>query len=385
MGVNTDEGSVPGKALSGLLVVSLEHAVAGPLASCRLADAGARVIKLERPGGDFARGYDRAANGMSSYFAWLNRGKESIVVDLKQEADRALVGRMLARADIYLQNLAAGTAARVGFGSAALRLRHPALITCDISGYGDRGPYRDMKAYDLLVQGETGLLSVSGPPGPMGRVGVSVCDIATGMNAALAIQQAIVRRMRTGVGEAVHVSLFDSIAEWMTVPLLHAVYLGKPPDRLGIAHPSISPYGEFRTVEGRSVIISVQNEHEWREFAVNVLRRPDWLADHRFGSNVVRVEHRAFVDASIQEVIGSLDHDELISRLQRYRIAYGVIHDVAGLERHPQLRQMTVRTELGEVRYPAPAIQSPSMTGFGEVPALDQHGQALRAEFGEPS
>ena len=227
--------------LEGITVVSLEQAVAGPLASCRLADAGARVIKVERPGGDFARGYDVAANGVSSYFAWLNRGKESVVLDLADQRDHGVMLELIAGSDVFIQNLSTGAATRLGFGAEALRQRRPELIVCDITGYGEVGPLADAKAYDLLVQAESGLLSVSGPPGPLGRIGVSVVDIGTGLNAASAILAALYRRLRTGQGAHLRVSLFDSIAEWMTVPLLHYDYLGSAPERVGLAHPSIAP------------------------------------------------------------------------------------------------------------------------------------------------
>jgi crotonobetainyl-CoA:carnitine CoA-transferase CaiB-like acyl-CoA transferase len=369
------------KSLSGILVVSLEHAVAAPLASCRLADAGARVIKLERPTGDFARGYDRAANGLSSYFAWLNRGKESIAVDLRNQQDHDLIERMLSRADIFIQNLAVDAAERAGFGSAQLRKRYPKLITCDITGYGDRGPYRDMKAYDLLVQAESGLLSISGPPGPIGRVGVSVCDIGAGLNAAQAILEALILRARTGVGTGIRISLFDSIAEWMTVPALHTTYLGEAPQRVGVAHPSIAPYGEFRTRDGSSVIISIQNEREWQRFANAVLLKHEWCTDPRFHTNVERVRNRALLDGEVQAITATLTRDELIRRLRREQIAYGLLNDMEGLLAHPQLRMTRVQTECGEVSYPAPAIQSEDQAPFGPVPGLNQHGEALRREF----
>ncbi len=227
-----------------MLVVSLEQAVAAPLATCRLADAGARVIKIERPEGDFARGYDTAANGMSSYFAWLNRGKQSIALDLRDPADRAVMSRLVARADVFVQNLAVGAAKRLGLGADELRAANPSLIVCDISGYGDEGPLADAKAYDLLIQAESGLLSVSGPPGPIGRVGVSVVDISTGLNAALTISEALYRRQRTGEGAHLRCSLFDSIAEFMTVPLLHHDYLGAAPGRVGLASENLHIHKE---------------------------------------------------------------------------------------------------------------------------------------------
>jgi crotonobetainyl-CoA:carnitine CoA-transferase CaiB-like acyl-CoA transferase len=374
-------GGSDSRSLAGILVVSLEHAVAAPLASCRLADAGARVIKLERPGGDFARHYDHAANGISTHFAWLNRGKESIVVDLTKPEDRALILRMIARADVFIQNLAVGAARRAGLGSEALRRIHPRLVTCDISGYGDSGPYSDMKAYDLLVQGESGLLSVSGPPGPIGRVGVSVCDIGAGLNAVIAIQQALLRRAKTGTGDSIRISLFDSIADWMAVPYMLERYTGRAPERLGVAHPSIAPYGEFCTQEGASVLISIQNEREWSRFAGDVLEKPEWGTDERYATNVARVRNRKLVDSSIQEIVGNLPRDELIRRLRRTRIAFGMVNDVAGLREHPQLNTIVVQTELGPVSYPASPVHSSEPPLPTAVPKLDEHGGALRKEF----
>ncbi|MDP6787060.1 MAG: CoA transferase, partial [Rhodospirillales bacterium] len=253
------------ETLKGLLVIAVEQAVAAPYCSSRLADAGARVIKVERPEGDFARGYDRVVHGESAYFVWLNRGKESIALDLKDAADRALLARMVGRADVFIQNLAPGAAGRLGFASDALRARHPALVTCDISGYGEEGPYAEMKAYDLLVQAESGLASVTGRPEGPGRVGVSVSDVGAGMYAQAAILEALIERGRTGSGKGIQVSLFDAMADWMTVPLLHQVYGGKAPARVGLAHPSIAPYGVYAAADGE-VVIAIQNQREWRNF-----------------------------------------------------------------------------------------------------------------------
>src|SRR5438477_6366978 len=239
------------QALAGMLVVALEQAVAAPLCTSRLADAGARVIKIERPEGDFARSYDRVAHGESAYFLWLNRGKESLTLDIKNPADKALLLRILGKADVFVQNLAPGAAARAGFDAAELRARHPRLVTCAISGYGESGPYRDMKAYDMLIQAETGLADITGPPEAPGRVGVSVSDIAAGLNAYAAILEALLRRERSGEGAAIHVSLFDATAEWMAVPLIHHDYAGQAPPRVGIRHPSIAPYGVFAAGDGK--------------------------------------------------------------------------------------------------------------------------------------
>ena len=369
------------KALDGILVVSIEQAVAAPLATCRLADAGARVIKIERPGGDFARGYDKAANGYSSYFSWLNRGKESIVLDVKDESDSSLLEAILGKTDVFVQNLSVGAAERAGFGSTRLRATYPRIVTCDISGYGEEGPYRDMRAYDLLVQAESGLVSVNGAPDQMCRVGVSVCDISAGLNAALAIQQALFKRARTGVGESLKVSLFDSIADWMTVPYLHQVYLDAAPARVGLAHPSIAPYGAFKTSEGDLVLIAIQNEREWRRLAADVLDKPEWLDDERLASNTARVEHRDIVDEAVQRAVGALRKEEVIRRLDAARIAFGEIRDVGALAKHPQLRTLDLQFGDSIVRYPAPPARGDDYVGFGSIPVLDEHGSAIRSEF----
>ncbi len=367
--------------LDGILVVAVEQAVAAPYCTSRLADAGARVIKIERPEGDFARQYDHAVHGESAYFVWLNRGKESIALDLKTEGD--LLERMIAKADVFIQNLAPGAAERAGFGSQALRQRYPRLITCDISGYGDEGPYRDMKAYDLLVQSETGLASITGAPERPGRVGVSVADIACGMYAHAGILQALLERGRTGKGSGLSVSLFDSIADWMTVPLLHHDYGGKAPDRVGLNHPSIAPYGAYQLGDGSDVVIAIQNEREWVVFCAEVLGNAKIATDPRFRSNTARVANRPALDAAIDEVFRHLTKNDAIVRLGNARIAFGSLNSVADLSHHRQLRRLDVETETGPVSGVAPPVR-----WHGElfeprpVPALDQHGAALRKEFG---
>lgn len=366
--------------LDGLLVISLEQAVAAPFASRLLADAGARVIKVERAEGDFARSYDIAANGLSSYFAWLNRGKESIALDLKNEDDRALLDRMLVKTDVFIQNLAVGAADRLGFGASRLCGRDPRLIVCDISGYGPSGPYASMKAYDLLVQAESGVVAVSGAPGPYGRVGVSLADIATGQAAAIAISQALLRQERDGVGAHLESSLFATMAEWMTVPLLHFDYLGRAPERVGLAHPTIAPYGGFESADGEIVLISVQSDREWIVLCSEVLGRAELGTDERFATNHDRVANRALTDAAVAERCVQLSGDELRRRLISSRIAFGVVNDVAGLSGHPQLRRVTVAHELGEVELPAPSVTA-DWEEMAPVPALDQHGAAIRWEF----
>jgi len=370
------------KPLEGLLVVSLEQAVAAPYCSCKLADAGARVIKLERAEGDFARGYDHVVHGESAYFVWLNRGKESIAVDLKQPGDLALVKRMLAKADVFIQNLAPGAAGRLGLGHESLRAAHPRLITCDISGYGETGPYAEMKAYDLLVQAESGLASITGRPEGPGRVGVSVCDIACGMYAYQGILEALLARGRSGEGAALVTSLFSGMADWMTVPLLHQDYGPGAPGRVGLNHPTIAPYGVYACRGGEEVVFSIQNEREWKRLVVEVLERPEMLDDPRFADNIARVANRPALDAVIGEVFGGLDREQLTGRLFAAAIAYGAVNTPADLSAHPQLRRVTVATPSGPVEVVAPPVAfRGAEIALGAVPAVDQHGVALREEF----
>jgi crotonobetainyl-CoA:carnitine CoA-transferase CaiB-like acyl-CoA transferase len=370
------------ETLKGLLVITVEQAVAAPYCSSRLADAGARVIKVERPEGDFARGYDRVVGGESAYFVWLNRGKESIALNLKDNADRDLLTRMVSEADVFIQNLAPGATGRLGFASEELRQRHPALITCDISGYGEDGPYAEMKAYDLLVQAESGLASVTGRPEGPGRVGVSVCDVGAGMYAQTAVLEALIERSRTGTGKGIQVSLFDAMADWMTVPLLHQVYGGRAPARVGLAHPSIAPYGAYGAKDGE-VVLSIQNQREWRNFCAEVLEQTDLADDERFHDNPARVENRPALDAEIDAVFGALSRAQLIERLRKGGIAYGAVNTVADLAQHPQLRRLTTESPSGTVEMVAPPARFANETAqVRPVPALDEHGIAIRAEFG---
>jgi crotonobetainyl-CoA:carnitine CoA-transferase CaiB-like acyl-CoA transferase len=372
----------PGKPLEGLLVVAMEQAVAAPTCSVKLADAGARVIKIERAEGDFARGYDRAAAGQSSYFVWLNRGKESVCLDIKDPADKALLARLLAKADVFIQNLAPGAMARAGFGSDALRERHPRLITVDISGYGESGDYAAMKAYDLLVQAESGLAAVTGRPEGPGRVGVSVCDIACGMNAHAAVLEALIERGITGRGKGIAVSLFDGMADWMNVPLLFYEGTGRAPERVGLAHPSICPYGAFATADGSAVLISIQNDREWARLCAEFLREPDLPTREGFRSNVERVAHRAIVDAHVGRTFAALTRDDCAARLRAADIAYGFVNGVAELSTHPALRRLAVETPNGTVQVAAPAARfSDGLRAHGPVPALGAHTAAVRAEF----
>lgn len=368
--------------LQDILVVSLEQAVAAPFCSGRLVHAGARVIKVERAEGDFARAYDDVVHGESAYFVWLNQGKESLVADIKDRADAELLHRMLARADVFIQNLAPGAAARAGFGSAELRQRYPRLLCCDISGYGDSGDYREMKAYDLLVQCESGMASITGTPEAPGRIGVSACDINCGQQAYAAILEALIERETSGRGQVIKVSLFDGMAEWLAVPLLHYDYAGKVQPRVGINHATISPYGAYRCGDGQDIVIAIQNEREWARFCEQVLGDASIVADPRFDSIAARVHNRARVDEIIAGVFAHLDQGVAIERLRAAGIAYGRLNDMAGLASHPQLRRVSVDTPSGEARVVAVAAMRDGRVDNGaKVPALGEHSAALREEF----
>jgi itaconate CoA-transferase len=369
------------QALAGMLVVALEQAVAAPLCTSRLADAGARIIKVERPEGDFARGYDQVAHGESAYFLWLNRGKESLTLDIKNPEDKALLLRILARADVFVQNLAPGAASRAGFDPAELRTRHPRLVTCSISGYGESGPYRDMKAYDMLIQAETGLADITGPPEAPGRVGVSVSDIAAGLNSYAAILEALVRRERTGEGATLAISLFDATAEWMAVPLMFQEMTGKAPPRVGINHPSIAPYGAFRTGDGKGIVISIQNEREWAWLCRDILGRPELVADPRYCSIAQRVANRKEVDRMVQEEFLRYDRAALGGRLKAAGIAFGNLNTVADFAAHPHLRRITVDAKGGRVSMPPPPTRGFDDSRSTKVPALGVDGEKIRHEF----
>ncbi len=368
--------------LEGLLVVSLEQAVAAPMCTCRLADAGARVIKIERPEGDFARTYDTLAGGECSYFVWLNRGKESAVLDLTKDQDMALLEALLARADVFVQNLKPGALAKLGFALPRLRRDHPRLIVCSISGYGETGPYAGRKAYDLLIQAEAGLASVTGGPEAPARVGVSIVDVATGLNAYEAILEALIARGRTGEGAALAVSMFDTVADLVTVPLLQHEG-GKPPRRMGLAHASIAPYGVFRTRDGADILIAIQNDREWRMLARDVLGDAALAADPRFATNVERVERRGETDGRVAAVLATMDVEALIEKLIAADVAFGRVSDMGELARHPHLRRISVETPSGAVRYPAPAARrrEGETRRYGPVPALGEHTENIRAEF----
>ena len=371
-------------ALSGLLVLSLEQAVAAPYCSCKLADAGARVIKIERPEGDFARGYDTAVNGLSTYFVWLNRGKQSLVADIKQPGDAALLHHILARADVFIQNLAPGAASRAGFGSDDLRARYDRLITIDISGYGEGHPYADMKAYDLLVQAESGLASITGHPAGPGRVGVSACDIACGMAAHAGVLEALIERGRTGRGKGLKVSLFDGMADWMNVPLLYFEGTGRSPARMGLAHPSITPYGAFDTSDGAAVLISIQNEREWQAFCTHFLMEPDLPRRPGYETNTVRTANRPLVDGHVARVFAGLTREQAAERLRTGGTAFGFVNDLEGLSRHPALRRAVVDTPTGPASLIAPPVlDTTGQRPLGAVPSVGAHSDAIRAEFAD--
>ncbi|MEL7272120.1 MAG: CaiB/BaiF CoA-transferase family protein [Pseudomonadota bacterium] len=366
-------------ALDGILVVAVEQAVAAPLCTARLAQAGARVIKIERPGGDFARGYDTAAKGESSYFTWLNQGKESLVLDFKQPEDAALLRRILAKADVLVQNLAPGALARAGFDNGTLRAANAALITCSISGYGETGEVAKRPAYDLLVQAETGLIATSGAPGHPGRIGVSICDIGTGVTAYGAVLEALIKRGRTGEGEELSLSLFDVSADWMAVPFIHAEYGSGPPQPVGLCHPSIAPYGAFETGDGKLTLLSIQNEREWGRLCADVLEVPTMATDIRFVSNNARVANRDELEAQMGSITHVLTAQEFRDRLARARIAFGAINGADDLARHAAFRGMNYGTVQGQtITLPAPPGQELQNT---RTPQIDEHGAAIRAQF----
>lgn len=371
--------------LEGLLVVSVEQAVAAPLVSARLAEAGARVIKIERPEGDFARGYDRLVAGQSAYYLWLNRGKESVCLDLREDRARQALAAMIARADVFIQNLAPGAIGRLGFDPADLRRRHPQLITVSISGYGEDGPYRHLKAYDLLVQAESGLSAITGNECGMARVGVSVCDISAGMTAHQAVLQALIARGRSGRGRHIDVSLFHAIADWMNVPYMQYAHGGRRPERSGLNHPTIAPYGAYAGADGRPLLLAIQNEREWQRFCAEVLVQPGLATDPRFADNSQRVANRPALDALIAAAFAGLDRDAIAWRLEGAQIAYGRISDMDDLADHPQNRRVTVTTPAGPVQMLAPPVLiDGAVVEPGPVAALGAHTQAVLAEFLAP-
>ena len=376
-------GTLP---LDGITVVALEQAVAAPLATRHLADLGARVIKVERPdGGDFARRYDADVHGLASHFVWLNRGKESIALDLRDPGDNALLHRLITRADVFVQNLAPGAAARLGFGADDLRADHRRLIVVDLSGYGDDGPYRDRKAYDMLIQAETGLISVTGTPDAAAKTGIPAADIGAGMYVLTAVLAALVRRGVTGEGATVSVSMFDAIAEWMTHPLYIRLYGGRQVERAGVGHAAIVPYDRYPTADGE-ILIGVQNERGWELLMTEVLGRPELVDDPRYATNIARVRRRAEVDALIAAETVTFTTGELDERLAAAGVPAAEIRELDGLADHPQLRMRerwrTVGTEKGEVRAVLPPMTFADVElAMGDVPALGEHTEKIRAEL----
>nr|PZN61242.1 MAG: carnitine dehydratase [Sphaerobacter thermophilus] len=374
--------------LQGITVVALEQAVAAPFATRQLADLGARVIKIERPGsGDFARGYDAAVRGLSAYFVWLNRGKESLTLNLKHPEGVRILDGLLAGADVFVHNLAPGAVERLGFGAETVRARYPRLITCAVSGYGSSGPYRDKKAYDLLIQCETGLVSVTGTPEAPSRAGISVADIAGGMYAYSGILAALYQRERTGEGAALEVSLFDALGEWMSHPMYTTAYTGQQPVRSAASHPTIAPYGPYQAGDGAQVHLSIQNEREWVRFCEVVLEQPEVATDPRFATNPDRVANRKALAEVIEAAFGGLSADEVVERLERAGIANARMRTVQEFIDHPQLaardRWTEIDSPVGPLRALLPPVVMEGVTpAMGAIPALGAHTDAILATLG---
>jgi itaconate CoA-transferase len=371
--------------LDGITVIALEHAVSAPFATRQLADLGARVIKIERPGvGDFARAYDERVRGLSSYFVWCNRSKESLTLDLKHPDARAVLEKLLAQADVLVQNLAPGAADRLGLSYEALRERHPALIVCDISGYGADGPYRDKKAYDLLIQSEAGFPSVTGTPEQPAKAGCSIADISSAMYAASNILAALLNRTRTGAGCRIDLSMLECMTEWMGNPLYYAYDGAEPPPRAGASHATIYPYGPFRAGDGKTVMLGLQNEREWAVFCETVLVRPELTEDVRFFTNTRRSNARAELDAIIAEVFAPLTSEQVIARLETAHIANARMNDMRDLWAHPQLKARGRWVEVASPAGPIRALLPPGMTDarMDGVPALGEHTESILIELG---
>ncbi|HMN22104.1 MAG TPA: CaiB/BaiF CoA-transferase family protein [Ottowia sp.] len=376
------------RPLDGITVVSLEHAVAAPFATRQLADLGARVIKVERPGGgDFARGYDQRVRGQSSHFTWINRSKESLALDVKQPQAKAALLQLLKSADVLVQNLAPGAAARMGLSYDALKSHNPRLIVCDISGYGADGPYRDKKAYDLLIQSEAGFLSITGTPETPSKAGCSIADIAAGMYAYTSILSALLLRGKTGEGSHVDVSMLEAMGEWMGYPMYYAFDGAPPPPRTGASHASIYPYGPFKAGDGGTVMLGLQNEREWKVFCEQVLQRPEVATDTRFDSNARRNQNRADLEALILQEFAPLTAAQVVERLDQAGIANARVNDMAGLWAHPQLKARERWRQVDSPVGPVPALLPPGVSsGFDYrmdgIPAVGQHNAAILAELG---
>jgi len=376
------------RPLEGITVVSLEQAVAAPFATRQLADLGARVIKVERPGGgDFARGYDSTVQGMSSHFVWLNRSKESLTLDLKREEAKLVLDRLLEKADVFVQNLAPGAVERLGFSTQDLRAKYPRLIVCNLSGYGSSGPYRDKKAYDLLIQAEAGLISITGTEETPCKVGISIADISCGMYAYSGILTALLVRSRTGEGVALETSLFDSLGEWMSYPTYYTTYGGTAPPRTGASHATIAPYDPAKSGDDKVVYLGLQNEREWKKFCEVVLQNPQLAVDARFSSNANRVKNRSLLDQSMQEVFQKLTAAEIIARLEAAQIANARMNSVQEFEQHPQLaarnRWSTINSPAGPLKALLPPVTMENVEPvMNEVPSLGQQTDAILGELG---
>ena len=376
-----------GLPLQGITVVSIEQAVAAPFATRQLADLGARVIKIERPGaGDFARSYDTSVRGMASHFVWLNRTKESVTLDLKRPEAALILERLLERADVFVQNLAPGATARLGLGSEALRARYPRLVVCNVSGFGSAGPYADKKAYDLIVQSEVGILSVTGTESTPCKVGVSIADISAGMYAYSGILTALLARKDTGRGTIVDVSLFDSLGEWMGYPVYYTAYGGAQPERTGASHATIAPYGPFRTRDG-AIVVAVHNDQEWIRFSADVLQQPHLGTDQRFLTTPLRFEHRHAMTAAIEAVFAGLTSAEALQRLDTAGIANARVNTVDDYLRHPQLEAGNSWREVQSPVGPLKALRPPARLhgvepAMGPIPEVGQHSEAVLEELG---
>ncbi|MGJ7488111.1 CaiB/BaiF CoA transferase family protein [Variovorax sp. LT2P21] len=376
------------RPLDGITVISLEHAIAAPFCTRQLADLGARVIKVERPGaGDFARAYDQRVDGEASHFVWVNRSKESLTLDLKQPAALAVLQELLAGADVLVQNLAPGAAARMGLGYDALQSRHPSLIVCDISGYGGDGPYRDKKAYDLLIQSEAGFLSVTGTPDEPCKSGNSIADIAAGMYAYTGVLAALLQRGKTGKGSHIDVSMLESLAEWMGFPMYYAYQGATPPPRSAASHATIYPYGPFAAGDGGTVMLGLQNEREWRTFCEKVLLQPALASDPRFDANAKRNEHRDALKALILETFSAMSSAQVLERLDAAQIANARMNDMAGLWAHPQLQARERWREVGSPAGAIPALLPPGRQSafdyrMDPIPAVGQHTEAILQSLG---
>lgn len=381
-------GAAALRPLDGITVISLEHAIAAPFCTRQLADMGARVIKVERPRvGDFARGYDARVHGLSSHFVWTNRSKESLTLDLKNMSAHEVLGRLLSRADVLVQNLAPGAAARLGLSFEALQARHPRLIVCDISGYGEGGPYQHKKAYDLLIQSESGFLSVTGTADEPAKAGCSISDIAAGMYAYSSILSALLLRGRTGRGSHLDVTMLESMVEWMGFPMYYAFDGAAAPQRSGAAHATIYPYGPFPVGDGSQIMLGLQNEREWVVFCQKVLARPELAQDARFASNPARVEHRDALRALIMEVFGALSRDQVLARLDDAQIANASVNTMSDVWNHPQLAARERWREVDSPAGPLPALIPPATSSafaarMDGVPALGEQSEAILRELG---